>query len=69
MQCDVCNLPDLYNGQGDGIGSSLLCDCPGDDVDEASTDTEIVAVRPGKPPRTITDHDLPGGDGPAPHNG
>lgn len=25
MECDVCNLPDLYRGQGDGIGS---CDCP-----------------------------------------
>jgi hypothetical protein len=24
-QCDVCMLPDPYNGQGDGIGS---CDCP-----------------------------------------
>lgn len=23
--CDVCNLPDSYNGAGDGIGS---CDCP-----------------------------------------
>jgi len=25
MRCDVCGLPDPYNGQGDGIGS---CDCP-----------------------------------------
>ncbi|MFI6160373.1 hypothetical protein ACIA59_10535 [Micromonospora haikouensis] len=25
MICDVCGLPDLYRGQGDGIGS---CDCP-----------------------------------------
>ena len=25
MECDVCSLPDLYNGAGDGIGS---CDCP-----------------------------------------
>jgi hypothetical protein len=24
-RCDVCNLPDLHNGQGDGIGS---CECP-----------------------------------------
>lgn len=23
--CDVCNLPDPYQGTGDGIGS---CDCP-----------------------------------------
>ena len=25
MTCDVCGLPDPYNGNGDGIGS---CDCP-----------------------------------------
>ena len=25
MICDVCGLPDPYNGDGDGIGS---CDCP-----------------------------------------
>lgn len=25
MTCDVCGLPDLHRGQGDGIGS---CDCP-----------------------------------------
>lgn len=25
MRCDVCGLPDLHNGCGDGIGS---CDCP-----------------------------------------
>lgn len=25
MTCDVCNLPDIHNGQGDGIGS---CECP-----------------------------------------
>ena len=25
MTCDVCGLPDRYNGNGDGIGS---CDCP-----------------------------------------
>lgn len=25
MTCDVCGLPDPYNGDGDGIGS---CDCP-----------------------------------------
>lgn len=24
-RCDVCNLPDLHHGYGDGIGS---CDCP-----------------------------------------
>ena len=23
--CDVCSLPDLHHGSGDGIGS---CDCP-----------------------------------------
>lgn len=46
MDCDVCRLPDPYNGTGDGIGScdcprcdggcgvaanSVLCECPGDD--------------------------------------
>jgi hypothetical protein len=25
MICDVCDLPDPYQGNGDGIGS---CDCP-----------------------------------------
>ncbi|EEP73524.1 hypothetical protein MCAG_03851 [Micromonospora sp. ATCC 39149] len=25
MTCDICGLPDPYQGQGDGIGS---CDCP-----------------------------------------
>ena len=25
MECDVCGLPDPYNGDGDGIGS---CECP-----------------------------------------
>ena len=25
IDCDVCGLPDRYNGRGDGIGS---CDCP-----------------------------------------
>jgi hypothetical protein len=25
MTCDLCGLPDLHNGNGDGIGS---CDCP-----------------------------------------
>lgn len=32
MPCDVCGLPDLHNGQGDGIGS---CDCPRCDCGEA----------------------------------
>jgi hypothetical protein len=44
MRCDVCLLPDPYNGAGDGIGScecsrcdcgtaawSALCTCPPDD--------------------------------------
>lgn len=45
-QCDVCHLPDPYNGRGDGIGScgcprcdgncgvadgSALCGCPSED--------------------------------------
>jgi len=42
MECDVCNMPDPYAGQGDGIGScgclrcdggeaalgSVFCNCP-----------------------------------------
>ena len=45
VTCDVCGLPDLYDGTGDGIGScgcprcdggeaahtSVLCTCPPDD--------------------------------------
>jgi hypothetical protein len=31
--CDVCRLPDPYNGGGDGIGS---CDCPRCDGGEAA---------------------------------
>lgn len=33
MRCDVCGLPDLHNGQGDGIGS---CECPPCDGGEAA---------------------------------
>jgi hypothetical protein len=33
VRCDVCNLPDLHNGQGDGVGS---CDCPRCDCGAAS---------------------------------
>lgn len=33
MPCDVCGLPDPYNGTGDGIGS---CDCPRCDCGSAS---------------------------------
>lgn len=47
ITCDVCGLPDPYNGAGDGIGScecprcdggeaaasSVLCICPPDDID------------------------------------
>lgn len=49
MTCDVCGLPDLHQGQGDGIGScycprcdcgaargSYLCDCPPDEPDDWS---------------------------------
>ena len=32
MTCDVCGLPDLHRGQGDGYGS---CDCPRCDCGEA----------------------------------
>ncbi|MBM7788877.1 hypothetical protein [Tenggerimyces flavus] len=31
-ECDVCGLPDPYNGSGDGIGS---CDCPRCECGEA----------------------------------
>jgi hypothetical protein len=47
MTCDVCGLPDPYNGTGDGIGScdcsrcdcgaamwSVFCSCPPDEVGE-----------------------------------
>ena len=47
MRCDVCLLPDPYNGAGDGIGScecprcdcgtatnSHLCTCPDDEEDQ-----------------------------------
>lgn len=34
--CDVCGLPDPYNGQGDGIGS---CDCPRCDGGEAAANS------------------------------
>jgi hypothetical protein len=33
MTCDVCGLPDLYDGQGDGIGS---CECSRCDGGEAA---------------------------------
>jgi hypothetical protein len=46
MDCDVCRLPDWYQGEGDGIGScdcprctcgvaagSVLCTCPPEDQD------------------------------------
>lgn len=55
--CDVCGLPDPYNGTGDGIGScdcprcecgtaahSVLCTCPPDDYwdsDERDGDEEM----------------------------
>lgn len=34
--CDVCGLPDLHRGQGDGIGS---CDCPRCDCGAARSST------------------------------
>lgn len=54
MRCDVCDLPDPYHGQGDGIGScgcprcdggeaahwSSLCTCPPDD--EEYLDPELM---------------------------
>lgn len=40
MPCDVCGLPDPYNGQGDGIGS---CDCPRCDGCDAAAGSEFCA--------------------------
>lgn len=36
--CDVCDLPDPYNGQGDGIGS---CGCPPCDGGEAAAGSQF----------------------------
>jgi hypothetical protein len=50
------------------VSGSSLCICPLEDdypwvydEDEACPDTEVIAVRPGEPPREITDTHLPKG--------
>lgn len=60
MRCDVCGLPDPYNGGGDGIGScdcsrcdcgvaawSSLCTCPTDDDIEWPDDVVLQETYPG----------------------
>ena len=42
-KCDVCGLPDPYNGQGDGIGS---CDCPRCDGGEAAASSVLCTCPP-----------------------
>ena len=58
VECDVCGLPDPYDGGGDGIGScecprcdggeaaasSVLCVCPPDDIDGYPDDSEYEAL-------------------------
>jgi hypothetical protein len=44
VDCDVCGLPDLHNGQGDGIGS---CDCPRCDGGEAAASSALCTCPPG----------------------
>lgn len=41
--CDVCGLPDPYNGGGDGIGS---CDCPRCDGGEAASSSVLCICPP-----------------------
>jgi hypothetical protein len=43
MECDVCGLPDLYIGGGDGIGS---CDCPRCDGGEAAENSVLCICPP-----------------------
>lgn len=43
IDCDVCGLPDSYNGDGDGIGS---CDCPRCDGGEAAADSVLCTCPP-----------------------
>ena len=40
LDCDVCGLPDLYGGQGDGIGS---CECSRCDGGEAA-DSSVLCI-------------------------
>ncbi|MGW5556877.1 hypothetical protein ACWER9_06595 [Micromonospora sp. NPDC003944] len=72
MTCDVCGLPDLHQGQGDGIGScdcprcecgaargSYLCDCVFDECDDWGNgdDVEWPDDELGRPVVTV---ELPG---------
>jgi hypothetical protein len=41
--CDVCNMPDIHRGQGDGIGS---CDCPRCDGGEAADGSAFCVCPP-----------------------
>lgn len=41
--CDVCGLPDLYAGCGDGIGS---CECPRCPGGEAAADSVLCICPP-----------------------
>lgn len=41
--CDVCNLPDLYDGAGDGIAS---CGCPRCDGGEAAASSVFCTCPP-----------------------
>ena len=47
IECDVCGLPDLYGGQGDGIGS---CDCPRCDGGEAAESSVLCICPPDEDP-------------------
>lgn len=42
-ECDVCGLPDPYNGDGDAIGS---CDCPRCDGGEAAASSVLCICPP-----------------------
>jgi hypothetical protein len=45
--CDVCGLPDIHNGAGDGIGS---CDCPRCDGGEAAVHSVFCTCLPDDMP-------------------
>ena len=42
-ECDVCGLPDIHQGAGDGIGS---CDCPRCDGGEAAANSALCICPP-----------------------
>jgi len=47
IECDVCGLPDLHDGAGDGIGS---CDCPRCDGGEAAASSVLCICPPDYDP-------------------